>query len=128
MKKYINIGKLHIGYRDHDSRLWKKYLLPKAYNTDRIYKHNFYKFYYRWLNFYWCMPRKCECCGNYMTAAGGTHIWDREGENIHITICKNCCDNKEYVDISDPSYVYKGYVAWLHEYWNKEYNDILNNT
>ena len=109
----MNIGKLHIGYRSHDKHLWKKYLLPKAYLSDKYFKHNFFKFYYRWLNFFWCMPRRCECCGNYMTGAGGNHIKNFDGDKIVITICANCMDSKEYNGR-------KGYSAWLHEVWDKE--------
>ena len=112
------IGKLHIGYRTHDSHRWKEYLLPKAYNSDRYYKHDYFKFYYRWLNFYWCMPRKCECCGKYMTSSGGVHVWNREGTEIIITICKLCEKYKTYID--DEGNIYHGYLAWLHETTDKE--------
>ena len=111
----IQIGALHIGYRSHDKRRWKKYLIPKAYCKDKRYKHSYFKFYYRWLNFFWCMPRKCECCGQYMTSPGGTHIYDINGNNILKTICKNCKDTKEYVD--NHGTIYKGYAAWLQELW-----------
>ena len=108
----VTIGKLYIGHRNNDAHLWKKYLMPKAYNSDRYFKHHYYKFYYRWLNFFWCMPRKCECCGKYMTEAGGTNIYDRNGNNLLITICK---DSKECVD--EYGIKHKGYTAWLHELW-----------
>lgn len=111
----VTIGKLHIGHRNNDAHLWKKYLIPKAYNSDRYFKHHYYKFYYRWLNFFWCMPRKCECCGKYMTEAGGTNIYDRNGNNLLITICKPCKDSKECVD--EYGIKHKGYTAWLHELW-----------
>lgn len=78
----ISIGKTYIGYRSHDSHLWKKYLLPKYYNSPKS-KHCYFKFYIRWLNFFFCKPRKCECCGKYMDGSGGTHIWNIEGN-------KNC--------------------------------------
>ena len=114
----MKIGKLHIGYRTHDSHRWKKYLLPKAYNSDRYYKHDYFKFYYRWLNFYWCMPRKCECCGKYMPSIGGIHIWNYEGTQIITTICRNCVDTKKYTD--KDGRVHEGYNAWIRETWDNE--------
>lgn len=113
----MKIGKLSIGYREHDKYLWKKYLLPKAYISSK-HKHDYFKFYYRWLNLFWCMPRKCECCGNYMTSKGGTHIWDFDGNKKVITVCENCLDNKVYVDKDGCAYY--GYIAWNRETWDKE--------
>jgi len=114
----MHIGKLYFGYRDHDSHLWKRYLLPKAYNSDRKHKHEYFKFYYRWLNFYWCMPRKCDQCGRYVDSNGGHHIWDTTGEHIIITVCNNCYYSKTYTDREGRKYY--AYLAWLKEQRDKE--------
>ena len=50
-----------------------------------------------------------------MTGAGGTKIYDRDGNNLLITICKPCIDSKECVD--EYGIKHKGYTAWLHELW-----------
>ena len=113
----MTIGKLYIGYRKHDSYKWKDYLIPKAY-IDKKSNHHYYKYYYRWFNFFWCKPRKCENCGEYMTSAGGTRIWDMDGNRLLITICKKCEDSKEYIDKN--GIVRKGHVAWLKYMWDKD--------
>lgn len=110
----ISIGKFYIGYRSNDSQFWKKYIFPKYYVSPQ-YKHCYFRFYIRWLNFFFTMPRKCECCGKYMDSTGGTHIWDMEGNTKLLTICKNCRDNKKFIDKNGIEYT--GYSAWLQEMW-----------
>ena len=109
----MKIGKLHIGYRKHDSHRWKEYLLPKAYNSDRYYRHHYYKFYYRWLNFFWCMPRKCDCCKKYLSECGGTRLYSYQLPEFDMIVCKTCLNTREYTDAKGVTY--RGSQAWLHE-------------
>ena len=78
----MTIGKLSIGYRSADAYAWKKYLIPKYYISPK-FKHHYFRFYIRWLNFYFCKPRKCDCCGRYLDGKGGTNFWDYDGNNYN---------------------------------------------
>lgn len=110
----VSIGKFYIGYRNNDPKLWKKYIFPKYYISPQ-YKHEYFKFYVRWLNFFFTMPRKCDCCGKYMDGSGGTTIWDMGGNTKLLTICSKCKDGKKFVDKDGREYT--GYQAWLKEMW-----------
>ena len=85
----FHIGKTYFGVRWWDRHLWKRYIIPKPY-VGKSYKDPYFQYYYRWLIFFWCKPRKCEFCGEYMPSTGGFHIWDKSSENVIITICKSC--------------------------------------
>ncbi len=112
----MKIGKFYIGIKA-DTHNWKKYLLPHAYCSDKNYKHEYFKFYYRWFNVFWCFPRKCECCNQYMDSRGGTNIWNAQGDKILLTVCRNCKENKTYID-KETGRSYTGYLAWLKELWD----------
>ncbi len=114
----LRIGKIYIGYRSNDPHSWKNFLLPRYYDNPRrkdLSRHPYFKYYMRWLNFFICKPRKCECCGKYMDGRGGTHIWDKDGNKILFTICARCVESKEYTD--EDGWKYTGYIAWLRETW-----------
>lgn len=102
----FNIGGICFGIRWWDKHLWKRYIIPHNY-YGKGYKHNYFEYYYRWLVFYWCKPRKCELCGNYVTSTGGVHIWDKEGDKILITLCKPCYESSKFGWLQIP-HIYKG--------------------
>ena len=112
----MTIGKLSIGNRSADAYAWKKYLIPKYYISPK-FKHHYFKFYIRWLNFYFCKPRKCDCCGRYLDGKGGTSFWDYEGKELRVTVCYTCRENKIYTD--KRGRIHTGYDAWLYEVWEK---------
>lgn len=84
----IIIGHFSFGIHS-DKYSWRKYLYPQNF-FKKPYEHHYYKYYYRWLIFFWCKPRKCELCGKYMTSKGGYNIWDKNRDEILITICDPC--------------------------------------
>ena len=112
----MTIGKLSIGYRSADAYAWRKYLIPKHYISPKS-KHDYFKFYIRWLNFYFCKPRKCDCCGKYLDSKGGTNFWDYDGNKVVVTVCYTCRENKIYTDKRGCTHT--GYNAWLYEVWEK---------
>ena len=81
----ISIGKFHVGYRSNDPQLWKKYRFPKYYISPP-YKHEYFKFYIRWLNFFFTMPRKCECCGEFKKG----NEWGAYKSNYDNRVCYSC--------------------------------------
>jgi len=113
----IKIGQLRIGRLNSDLYRWNRYLLPKAHYNDRYLKDTYFKFYYRWLIFYWYIPRKCDQCDNYVDKYGSHHIYDCDGKII-MTVCHKCYHSKEYTDIYGRKYC--GSIAWMEEQWDKE--------
>lgn len=110
----MKIGRLTIGRRTFDRHLWKKYLIPRNIVSNHVY----FKFYYRWLNFYFCMPLKCGSCGKYLENYSGARIYNREQTKLLITVCRTCKENKVYTN--EDGTVTKGYLAWLRDMWEKE--------
>lgn len=86
----MKIGNIYFGLRK-DKENWKNYIVPKLFCGQRCkIPHHYFKYYYRWFNFYWCKPRKCEFCKKYMTRKGGHHLWNNDGTKIIMTICDPC--------------------------------------
>jgi len=100
----MKIGHIDIGIHGN-KKAWKHYLTPK-YCCGGKWKHTYFQYYIRWFNIYWCKPRKCENCGNYMVG-DGHHIWDKEGDKILITVCRDC-------------YKEKGYNGWIDWAWDQQ--------
>lgn len=88
----IRIGNIRIGICN-DKWNWKKCILPHAYSSDKHYKHNYYKYYYRWFNIYWYKPRRCDICKKYIGDNGGILIRNEKEKAVYV-ICMKC--NKKY--------------------------------
>ena len=82
----MNIGK-HFGFgiRKHGKK-WYKYIIPHAIMPKN---HEYFKYFYWWLWFYFCKQRKCEKCGQYVESNGGYREWVN-GDYVKRVICRQC--------------------------------------
>lgn len=81
----INIGKFQFGI--HANATPKKNPLPRRYTP---VDHEYFQYFYVWLWFYWCKPRKCHMCGKYVCGHGGIKTLDKDGYGIKIVLCCQC--------------------------------------
>ena len=81
----MTLGKFSFGIRTN--KIIKKNLLP--HNTVNK-NHPYFKYFYWWLWFYWCKPKRCEICGEYMCSKGGYVEWNEEGDTVEKIMCMKC--------------------------------------
>ena len=111
----VGIG-IYRGIGNAGFREWKKYLKPRNMVSDS----SNYKYYYRWLCFYFCKLKKCDKCGK---SNAGYQIWSLDGKKVVMNLCHDCYYHRSYK--SKDGFTYCGYNAWLHEQFdNATENEI----
>jgi len=88
----MKIGHIQIGVCAN-KKAWINYMRPK-YMCGGKHKHSYFQYFIRWFNIYWCKPRKCDDCGEYITE-DGIKVWDSEGNKVLKIVFKKCYNTEQ---------------------------------